>query len=99
MAPCVNWYSEEAAMGDISLSLNLRGWRKEANQKVLERDLIIIGGGPAGLTAGIYAGRAQLKPLILVGQSFGGQAATTNEMENYPGFPDGIGCMEVSEGG
>lgn len=61
------------------------------------RNLIIIGSGPAGLAAGIYGGRAQLKPLILVGQAFGGQAATTNDMENYPGFPQGINGYELTE--
>lgn len=86
-------------MGGMSLSLNLSGLRKAAGEEgeVLERDLIIIGGGPAGLTAGLYAGRSLLKPLILIGQSFGGQAATTNEMENYPGFPEGIGGMALAE--
>ncbi|HHX63475.1 MAG TPA: thioredoxin-disulfide reductase, partial [Chloroflexi bacterium] len=63
----------------------------------MERDLIIIGAGPAGLTAGLYAARAQVKPLILVGQTFGGQAATTDEMENYPGYPEGIGGMALAE--
>ena len=84
-------------MGEISLSLNISGLRDQAEEEVLERDLIIIGAGPAGLTAGIYAGRAQLHPLILVGQSFGGQAATTSDMENYPGFPEGIGGMALAE--
>jgi thioredoxin reductase (NADPH) len=65
--------------------------------KEIERDLIIIGAGPAGLTAGLYAARAQVKPLILVGQTFGGQAATTDEMENYPGYPEGIGGMALAE--
>jgi len=71
--------------------------KAETAEEIIERDLVIIGGGPAGLTAGIYAGRAQLKPLILVGQAFGGQAATTSEMENYPGFPEGIGGMALAE--
>lgn len=61
------------------------------------RNLVIIGAGPAGLTAGLYGGRAQLKPLILVGQAFGGQAATTNDMENYPGFPDGVNGYTLTE--
>ena len=81
-------------MSDISLSLDfsrLTQTEEEGAEEIQERDLIIIGAGPAGLTAGLYAGRAQLRPLILVGQSFGGQAATTSEMENYPGFPEGIG--------
>jgi thioredoxin reductase (NADPH) len=60
------------------------------------RDLIIIGGGPAGLTAGIYAGRSRLDVLLLEGRSLGGQAATTDLMENYPGFPDGISGIELA---
>lgn len=84
-------------MSGISLSLNLSGLRKEDGDEAMERDLIIIGGGPAGFTAGLYAGRAQLRPLVMVGQAFGGQAATTSEMENYPGFPDGIGGMALAE--
>ncbi|MGB4504565.1 MAG: thioredoxin-disulfide reductase [Syntrophaceticus sp.] len=52
-------------------------------------DLLIIGGGPAGLAAGIYGSRARLKTVILEKGSPGGQAATTEELENYPGFPGG----------
>ena len=88
-------------MAGISLSLDLSRLAKPETEKqeeeVIERELIIVGGGPAGMTAGIYAGRAEVKPLILVGQAFGGQAATTSEMENYPGFPDGIGGMALAE--
>lgn len=53
-------------------------------------DVIIIGGGPAGLTAGLYCGRARLKTLLLEKAAAGGQAATTDFIENYPGFPEGI---------
>ena len=87
-------------MTGIPLSLDLsrlQQGNESDGPKEIERDLIIIGAGPAGLTAGLYAARAQVKPLILVGQTFGGQAATTDEMENYPGYPEGIGGMALAE--
>jgi len=60
-------------------------------------DLIIIGGGPAGLTAAIYAGRAALKAVVLAGSLPGGQVANTELVENFPGFPKGIGGPDLAQ--
>jgi thioredoxin reductase (NADPH) len=59
-------------------------------------EVVIIGGGPAGLTAGLYASRARLKALLLEAMMVGGQMMTTDIVENYPGFPQGISGAELT---
>ncbi|MCK5231464.1 MAG: FAD-dependent oxidoreductase, partial [Desulfobulbaceae bacterium] len=59
--------------------------------------LIILGGGPAGLTAGLYAGRAKIKTALLDKGALGGQVLNTDWIENYPGFPEGVSGFDLIE--
>jgi len=66
-------------------------------KECIYRDIIIVGSGPAGLSAALYAARADLNPMVLTGSTLHGQASTTDIIENYPGFPDGVGGMELGQ--
>ena len=78
------------------MSQSRKGAEERMEREVRRYEVIIIGGGPAGLTAGLYTSRARLKTLLIENALVGGQMTTTELIENYPGFPQGVTGEELS---
>jgi thioredoxin reductase (NADPH) len=83
--------------GELDALLGQGGARKVGGDEAERVRLLIVGSGPAGYTAGIYAARAELAPVLLAGLQFGGQLMLTTDVENYPGFPEAVSGPEMME--
>lgn len=79
------------------MDFNISGLSSPKSAEKRYVNLLIIGSGPAGFSAALYAARAELEPLILTGMELGGQVSLTYTVENYPGFPEGVGGAELVE--
>ncbi len=80
------------------MDFNLSNFSKSAQSAEPKHvNVLILGSGPAGMSAALYAARAELEPLVLTGTALGGQASLTHVIENYPGFPEGVGGLQLGE--
>ncbi len=79
------------------MDFNLSGISTPQSTTEQHVKILILGSGPAGLSAALYAARGEMNPVVLTGMEFGGQAALTFTIENYPGFPEGVGGQQLGE--